>query len=325
MAEIDLLEYIRPVTDEDKDLPEYSHSRLECFENCPYQFNLKYNQNKTTTDTTLALQLGSLFHKILELKGLMLKEGKPVDYKYLIDSLDKGVEDNGHTLIGVAGLRTRYMEDWFTADTEGHDYSYKQQTFERILQTEMQDDDWEPIEFEKHFSFVYKNKIRIHGFIDRIDKRVNENGETEYRIVDYKTNKKPFDESKVKTSQQFSLYNMAMLLEYGQLASECMYRFICIDERQYALSDGWAKRFTTKFDKVLDQIDEGYESKVWFPHPSPLCHFCQYCITNPEATTYKRECDYYMKWTRQNKDFSVNKKFDPADVQKNERIKNFNW
>ena len=48
---------VRLPTIEDKEkLPVYSHSRLECFENCSYQYYLKYEQKKYSADTTIALE-----------------------------------------------------------------------------------------------------------------------------------------------------------------------------------------------------------------------------------------------------------------------------
>ena len=70
MNEAILKPYIRAVDPKkDKDLPVYSHSGIEQYLNCPYAFNLKYNEDKKTDDTTLALELGSLLHKILEINN----------------------------------------------------------------------------------------------------------------------------------------------------------------------------------------------------------------------------------------------------------------
>ena len=314
-----LLDYIRPVTDEDKDLPQYSHSRLECYINCPYQFDLKYNQKKTSEDTTIALEMGSLCHRVLELKGQMLKDSKPVDYKYLFDVLDKGEEG----MLGVKGLKMKYWETFNEADSEGRTYSDKLQIFEQILKTEMQNSDWSVYGLEVPFKFVYENKYVLHGFIDRIDSRINNKGETEYRLIDYKTSKKVFDETKNKTSQQFSIYNMALLLMTGQLAVENIYRFILIDAEQKALSSGWEKRIISKLDKTFGSIEEGYSSKLWKPRYSPLCFYCNYSRTNPEAKAYKNECEYYSKWTPTNKDFSVNKEWNPELNQKTKKA--FDW
>lgn len=300
-----LKDYIRPYDPiRDKNLKEFSHSRIECYTNCAYQFKLKYIDEKTTSDTTIALTCGSLAHKVLELKGLMLKEDKPIDYEYLMDILENGYPEE--SIIGRKEIQKRFWEEYATADTEGNTYAEKFKTFEKILHTEMEDSDWVPWLFEQEFHFVYKDRIHIKGFIDRVDKCGDE-----LRVVDYKTSKKVFDEAKNKTAQQMAIYNMALLCMYGQMASKSIYRFIFIDKEQSALSDGWEGRIIKKLDKIFDQIDECEESGIYAPHPSPLCHFCQYCVTNSKATKYKNECQYYMKWTRSNKDFSVNKEWNP--------------
>ena len=170
----------------------------------------------------------------------------------------------------------------------------------------MEDSDWQPWLFEQEFHFVYKDRVHIKGFIDRIDKH-----DDKLRVIDYKTSKKIYDETKNKTAQQMAIYNMALLCMFDKVATENLYRFIFIDAEQYALSSGWENRICKKLDKILDQIDECQSSGIYAPHPTPLCHFCSYCITNSEATKYKNECQYYMKWTRSNKDFSVNKEWNP--------------
>ena len=51
------------------------------------------------------------------------------------------------------------------------------------------------------------------------------------------------------------------------------------------------------------------------PKPSPLCHFCDYCITNTNADPWNNMlCDYYSLWTREKKTFEVNKKWQPPIV-----------
>ena len=65
-----LQQCVRPVDPiKDKDLPRFSHSKLEVYENCIARYNLQYNQKKRSNDTTLSLEIGTLTHKILEEKG----------------------------------------------------------------------------------------------------------------------------------------------------------------------------------------------------------------------------------------------------------------
>lgn len=312
-----LKECVRSVTESDKDLPVFSHSKLETYINCPYQYNLKYEQKKTTTDTTIALQCGSLAHKCLELKGQMIQSEQPINYMYLFNILDKGYPEE--KIAGKKEIMQLYWDSFNEKDSENRTYTDKFNIFENVLKTEMNDmDGWEPYLFEHEFEFVYKNRIKIMGFIDRIDKKGDE-----YRLIDYKTSKKVYDDSKLRTSPQFAIYNFALWNEFGVLASDNIYRFIFIDDEQHALSKGWLKRYIDKLDKTLNQLNENKLKDIYPPHPTPLCHFCQFCMTNPDATIYKHECPYYMKWTRNNKDFSVNKEWNPEIVNKPKRT--FDW
>ena len=88
-----LKDFIRPVTDEDKvTIPTYSHSKLEVYENCPYRYSLQYEQGKRSNETTLALELGVICHRVYENASQMWKEGK-IDYNDLKFLLEYGDTD----------------------------------------------------------------------------------------------------------------------------------------------------------------------------------------------------------------------------------------
>lgn len=314
--------FVRPVTDEDREkLPTFSHSKLECFENCPMQYKLKYLDKKTTSDTTIALEIGTLLHAVLEQKGYMLNDESNdciVNYDKLLSYLEEGIDEvtdkNSKHIPGLVELKAKYWESWGTPDSVGNTYDTKIQTFKTLLYDEMEDDKWEPYLFEHPFEFVWNDKAIIVGFIDRIDKH----GDM-FRTVDYKTSKKIYDNSKIATSQQFGIYALAILNEFGKLPDQSMYRFILLDEKQYALTKGWEKRLIKKLDKVFDQIEELEKSQIWTPKASPLCYFCNYAKTNPTAKEYKNECEYYSLWTPSNKSFEKNKVFDARQINDNKR------
>lgn len=318
----ELLNKIRPVTEEDREkLPKVSYSALEVLKNCPLQFKFKYRDKKYTDDTSLALELGSLCHYVLEQKGKALVEGKTVDYQELFSILENGVittdEKNGEriakeTLFGTDLLKGKYFETWYEKDNaSGMTYNEKMDIFEQVLYSEMEDNIWVPTYFELPFEFVYDNRIIFHGFIDRIDIH-SETGE--YRTVDYKTSKKTYENSKLVTSLQFGIYALAILSQFNKVPTESMYRFILIDQTQYALTKGWEKRLIKALDKLLDQINENDKSSVWEPKPSPLCHWCNFCRTNPNAVQYRNDCEYFSLWMPNKKSFEVNKKWDPNEV-----------
>jgi len=317
MNEEILKPHIRPVTEDDVGLPRYSYSKFEVLKNCPYQFNLKYNQKKYSDDTSLALELGSICHYVLEQKGKSLKSGECIDYDKLNDYLSNGNdvvdEKTKEFLYGTKTLRKKYFETWYEPDdASGMTYDQKMNLFQSVLQSEMEDTDWKPRYFEKEFSFVWEDRVIIYGFIDRIDEK-----DGEYKTVDYKTSKKVYDQKKLATSLQFGIYALAILNDFGKLPIESEYRFILLDQRQHALTKGWETRLIAAINKLLDQVDTNTKSGFWKPSPTPLCYWCYACEQNPDATTYKHECPYYSLWTPMNKTFEVKNEWDPnvAKVQ----------
>ena len=309
----ELLNRIRPVTDDDKNLPVFSYSKMEVFKNCPLQYRYKYIEKKYTQDTSIALELGSLCHYVLEQKGKMIVSGETVDYEKLNDILMNGVtetdEKTKEELLGVNQLKRKYFEVWHEADNaSGASYDEKIKLFDKVLHNEMEETDWKPTYFEKPFEFVWDNKVILKGFIDRIDTK-----DGQYRTVDYKTSKKVYEQSKLATSLQFGVYALAILNEFGVLPIESEYRFILIDDKQYALTKGWENRLIKAMDKVFGDIEASEKKSVFVPKPSPLCHWCNFCQTNPEATIYRNECEYFSKWTPTQKTFEVNKKWNALE------------
>ena len=202
----ELLNRIRPVTDDDKNLPVFSYSKMEVFKNCPLQYRYKYIEKKYSQDTSIALELGSLCHYVLEQKGKMIVSGETVDYEKLNDILMNGVtetdEKTKEELLGVNQLKRKYFEVWYEADNaSGASYDEKIKLFDKVLHDEMEETDWKPTYFEKPFEFVWDNKVILKGFIDRIDTK-----DGQYRTVDYKTSKKIYEQSKLATSLQFGVY-----------------------------------------------------------------------------------------------------------------------
>ena len=90
-----LAPHVRPVTQEDfKNLPVYSYSKIDLFEGCPYKYLLKYIQkNYEKNVKAIHLDVGNIYHKVLELKARMLINDNTVDYDYLKEVLEEGIEE----------------------------------------------------------------------------------------------------------------------------------------------------------------------------------------------------------------------------------------
>lgn len=328
MAEdITLLEgKLRDVTEEDKKkLRKISYSKMDLFGTCSYQFDLKYNKKNYPEQIAIHLDLGTLCHKVLEIKGDMKARGVEVDYKYLLSVLERGIieeTDKGkEVVIGLADIKKKHgFEKWFEADNKsGMNYEEKVKLFtEQIIHNEIEDEDWTCFGTELSFEFVYKygenedgspKEIIIHGFIDRVDVD-NAEEPTKYRVVDYKTSKQSFDVKKLPTPLQQCIYGIALYQLTGVLPEEYEYSFILINERQKACTKGYLKRVVKKLDKILNDIDSAEKDNIYKPSPTPLCYWCSFCKNNPDAArTHNTLCPYYSLWTPTNKSFSVNQDF----------------
>lgn len=310
-----LISHVRAYTDEDADLERFSHSKLETWHNCNRSFMYKYELGNYAGGDSIATTIGSICHYVLELKGRCKMEGRPVDYDYLTDVLMKGCEEE--KLLGINDIKLKYHDEWNEFDPKSNlTYDEKIEKFiNDVLPTEMEDD-WTVIGVEVPFDFVYNDKYHFKGMIDRVDERINEDGEREIRVVDYKTSKKLFDKSYVTTSQQFTIYSLASYVMYGMLPVEHMYRFILIDSIQSegVCTNGYIKRGITKLDKLFGEIEESRDSGIYKPSPCPLCFWCSYCHTNPNAEEpYNTMCQYYSLWRPDYKTFMTNEDYCEED------------
>ena len=312
------------IVESDKNLPAFSYSKIEVYKNCPMQYKFKYIDKKYSSDTSLALELGSLCHYVLEQKGKTLTAKKEVDYDKLVEILHNGVietdEKTKECLLGIDSLKKKYFETWYEKDNaSGMTYDDKIKIFIEVLHNEMEDSEWIPTYFEFPFEFVWDNKIKLKGFIDRIDTRtITEDGKevVQYRTIDYKTSKKIYDEKQLPTSLQFGIYALAIFNEFKALPIQSEYHFILINKVQMALTKGYEKRLMKALDKVFSDIQISENSEKFKPSPTPLCYWCNFCKNNPLATEYQMECEYFSKWTPNEKIFETNKKWNELEDKK---------
>lgn len=327
---------IRPVLDRDRGrLLSVSYSKLDLLEQCSRKYKLQYVDKKFCFNPSLATEFGSIAHKVLELKGRDKIEGKETNYQYLKEVLENGIEEKTEKgkeyLLGTKELSTKYLEEWYSPDNKsGMTYPEKVELFlKEVLPNEMENKTWKVLGCEIPFEFVYKygededgspKEVICKGFIDRVDyKQQNlDNTYHEFSICDYKTSKACFDSSKIKTSLQMVMYDLACLHLYGEIPIWHEYSFIAINDKQTTgdgvCSKGYLKRGIKKLDRLLNKIDELAEENIYAPSPSPLCAWCAYSEKShtPHASDkFSGACPYHSLWTYENRTFAVAKEFDP--------------
>lgn len=327
----EILSRLRAATDEDRGkLLTTSYSKFDTFCNCKRRYKINYNDKKFSESATLPLELGSILHKALELKGQALMSGDYVDYEFLSKVVTDGYDEYGEHLYGTKEIQERYPAVWFESleDAFNKPYFEKIKIFiNDVLPTRMEDNAFKVKGTEVPFEFVYDNRCIIHGFIDRVDTLVNNESDKEIlKITDYKSSKRTFPDSKIKTPLQMVIYDLACLYLYGVLPTYHEYDFILLDKKQNeedgVCSRGYLKRGLKKIDSILDQIDEAKKENYYPPSPSPLCYWCPYPDKTHTPNADKKhsgECQYYSLWKPENKIFTVNQEFIPGEEEKPKR------
>ena len=292
---------------------------------------MRYVDRKFAEKQTLPLELGAILHKGLELKGQAIMKNETVDYEKIKQIVHEGstekTEKDSEIMAGIDEISVKYMDDWIQKDSvSGMTYNEKMNLyFDKVLPTRMEDKEWTIVGTEIPFEFVYDDKCIIHGFIDRMDKRINDKVE-EYRITDYKSSKKIFDDSKIKTPLQMVIYDLACLYMYKIIPTYHEYDFILLDKKQTSedgvCSKGYLKRGIKKLDNLLAIIKRMENEGEYAPSPTPLCYWCPYASRTytPNADDkYGGSCDYYSLWRPDNKVFQVNKPYVPGEEEKPKR------
>lgn len=321
---------LRKVTEDDrKNLPTMSYSKLDMFINCPKRFQKRYMLGKRPEGQTISLELGSILHKGLEMKGNYILSGESVDYdaitKAVMDGCDEETEKNSDHIHGVNEIKTIYFEDWMKSFEDSVNYQQKIELYMAdVLPTRMEDVDWEIVGVEIPFEYVYNDQCIVHGFIDRIDRK--KDAPEVLKVVDYKTSKKVFPDNKIKTPLQMIIYDLACKFMYGVLPQHHEYDFVLLNEKQTTedgvCSKGYLKRGLKKIDDVLGKIKVAEATNEFPPYPSPLCYWCSFppMTHTPNADKqFSGDCQYYSLWTPEHKQYAVNEKYIPGEPEKEQR------
>ena len=280
----------------EKILEKYSYSKVDCYKQCPFKFKLKYIDGHYTSSSSIATEFGTLIHSIEEEIANSIKGNLPINYAGLKNKL----------ILKAAELEAKYPADFKTADKSGKNYQEKVNFYlldgiYRLEQYMKAHPTYEIVGAEIPFSFEFEDRAKFSGYIDRV---IKDQVTNKYICQDIKTWAEPKDEKELATPLQFVVYTLAIKNLYGAVSEDisCSYDLPICNLVQSAGTSGYMTRGIKKIRALLDSIDAG----DYTPNPSPLCHWCEFCPTNPnQEEANKNLCPYHSLWTKENKKFDV--------------------
>ena len=273
----------------------YSYSKLDTYDGCPFKFKLKYIDKNFFYSSNLATEYGTLIHGIEEDIANLIKAKQPIDY----------IELKNKVILGTAELEHKYPADYKAVDKSERTYAQKTNEYlesgiYRLENFMKEHPTYEIVGAEQKFEFDFIDKVYFGGSIDRI---IKDTATGNYLVQDIKTWPEPKDQKELVTPLQFVTYTMGVKELYGVSSEQvkCQYDLPLCNLTQDAGTKGFMNRGYDKIKKLLTNI----ENQDYEPAPSPLCHWCEFCQTNPNAPEEgKMMCPYFMHWTKDKKDFS---------------------
>lgn len=266
----------------------YSYSKLDTYVQCPFRFKLKYIDGNYIFNNSIATEFGTLIHETEETIAKNIINNEPIDYIKLKNNI----------ILKLSELQKKYANDFYELDKsnrtyENKTYYYLEEGIYKLEQFMRDNPNLEIVGVEQKFNFELWNKV-FNGFIDRIFYNKDED---KYLIQDIKTYAVPVEKEKLATPLQFVIYNLAaqQMFNCSPEQISCEYQLPLCDLTQAAGTKGYMKRGTDKLEKIFNGINQ----QNFEPSPSPLCNWCEFCATNPDATKEgKYLCPYFCKWHR---------------------------
>jgi len=240
----------------------YSHSRLSCFENCPYQYKLKYiDKIKVDIPTTIEAFMGDMVHRSLEhlhhqtMKGNIPSMDALIEFylrsweeeytpDILIAKASQGLTDQTYKLMGL-----KFLMDYYERKKpfEGHE----------IVGLETKD------------SLKLADGNSWHVMIDKLER----DGNGTYFVCDYKTNARMKTKEEADTDRQLAMY-AAWVKERFPDAKKIILKWdmlACNKEITSVRSD---KELQKVQESVVSRISQINNTTNFSQKPSGLCNYC---------------------------------------------------
>ena len=255
----------------------YSHSRVSTYENCPYQYKLKYiDKVKVDVPTTIEAFMGNMVHKTLEhlykLKKFKKRVALDVLIKFYRDIWEKNYSED---ILIVKAEKEKLTANNYKKMGEKYitHYYERMKPFEEmtILGLETQD----------RMTLPDGNQWHV-----RIDK-LGCDSEGNYFVCDYKTNSRMKDQEEADSDRQLALYSIWVKDKFKDVKSvKLIWHMLAFDKD--AVSERTDEQLEKLQNEVCDIIKEIENAKEF---PRKQSGLCDYCVYKKQCPSFKHEAE----------------------------------
>lgn len=255
-------------------LPAYfSFSKLEAYDNCPYQYYLTYVLNipkKGKAQFSFGKTIHSVLQKIMEL-FLSKSQGKQSD---LFSQNNKIIKKFGEVISLNEMLdiyKNLWIDDWYDDEKSRKEYFKKGKEILSNFHSKHKDKIIEPLFLEKDFKYKIssENFFRLKGAIDRIDKF-----EDGIKIIDYKTGK-PKEKLSFKEKKQLLTYQL--IFSDGTILKKPIKQlsYYYLENNSEVEFLGTEKELEKTKENIIKTIEK-IKQNDFTPNPGMLCQYCDF-------------------------------------------------
>jgi putative RecB family exonuclease len=255
----------------------YSHSRVSTYENCPYQYKLRYiDKKKPEMPTTIEAFMGDMVHQSLEnlykRKKFKKRVAKSSLIKFYRDLWKKNYSDD--ILIVKAESEDLTSENYRKMGEKFlSDYYERMKPFEEmtILGLETQD----------RMTLPDGNQWHI-----RIDKLGCDN-EGNYFVCDYKTNSRMKDQEEADSDRQLAMYSIWVKDKFKDAKSvKLIWHMLAFNKD--AVSERTDEQLEKLQHEIVEKIKEIENAKKF---PTNVTALCNYCGFKSECPSFKHQAE----------------------------------
>ena len=256
----------------------YSHSKLSTFQQCRFQYKLKYiDRIKVDVKTTIEAFVGNLVHETLEKLYKDLGFHKHNSKKEIIDFY-YGLWDE------------KYTEDILIANKEYSAQNYKDRGVKFILDYY---EHYKPFDKERIIGLETQDMLDLnknHKYHVRIDKLTCDK-EGNYSVCDYKTNNSFKTQEEADKDRQLAMYSLWVKNTFPDAKSIKLVWYMLAFDKKVTSTRTEEKLLDLK--KEVEELIEKIENCKDFP--VTVTALCGWCLYKDLCPSFKHKSDLEEK------------------------------